>query len=371
MSTSGLNSFITGLTPPPVVTLEQYNGWQLRWKSLVFRPAELKTEGLLTVGILVYLIFWLWGSAANTSKAKRWIAKHLPLYQKQFSKPAHKNGLTEDGYTDFFNFSTGRKNIVSLHTVFTLRPRHDLVQYLFQVGKTLIDLNYRPVDDLQLDFKLSPGAVADNFVFAVVAKDELPTAKTDRWDLTFTKTSENPSLPPNLSVMSEFADITENILQKSLGTFNLAQVLQDPKIVPYFRSLSITDQPRERPLVPIAAEDREKHVILSLRAPDASHAEDTLPLVAAVFQLIDALHKVSLRPETKNKLKKTREELDKTIKEEAEKEKKEEANDAKAAAKRKAFEERISKLSAADQKKEMEKERKRLLRKSQGKVVRK
>lgn len=111
------------------------------------------------------------------------IAKHLPLYREQFSKPQYKNGLTQDGYSDFFNFSTGRKNIASLHTVFALRPRHDLFQYLFQVARTLVDLNYRPVDDLQLDFKLAPGVLPDGFVFAVVTKDELPTVKDGRWDL--------------------------------------------------------------------------------------------------------------------------------------------------------------------------------------------
>ena len=43
-----------------------------------------------------------------------------------------------------------------------------------------------------------------------------------------------------------------------------------------------------------------------------------------MFQLVDSLNKIHLRPETKNKLKKIREDIDKTIKEEAEREKKEE-----------------------------------------------
>jgi len=43
-----------------------------------------------------------------------------------------------------------------------------------------------------------------------------------------------------------------------------------------------------------------------------------------MFQLVDSLNKIHLRPETRNKLKKVREDIDKTIKEEAEKEQKEE-----------------------------------------------
>jgi hypothetical protein len=43
-----------------------------------------------------------------------------------------------------------------------------------------------------------------------------------------------------------------------------------------------------------------------------------------MFQLVDSLNKISLRPETKTKLKKVREDIDKAIKTEAEKEQKEE-----------------------------------------------
>jgi Protein of unknown function (DUF1682) len=91
--------------------------------------------------------------------------------------------MTVDGYSDAFNFSTGRRNIASLHTIFTLRPRHDFFQWAFQTGRTFIDLQYRPRDDLQLDFKLSSGALHENFVFAIVAKDELLSVKNGRWDL--------------------------------------------------------------------------------------------------------------------------------------------------------------------------------------------
>ena len=94
-----------------------------------------------------------------------------------------------------------------------------------------------------------------------------------------------------------------------------------------------------------------------------------------MFAFIDSLDKISFRSETRIKLKKTRDDLYKDIKEDAEKEKKEEvryvplcwsifplsfyskknffwqALDAKAAAKRKAEEERFSKLSPAEQKK--------------------
>jgi len=110
-----------------------------------------------------------------------------------------------------------------------------------------------------------------------------------------------------------------------------------------------------------------------------------------MFTFIDSLNKVVLRPETKTKLRKTRELLDKEFKEELEREKKEEASAAKEEErikKRQAENERIAKLSAAEQNKVrrhcrtecasihyfpqiQEKERKKQMRKAQKSSVRK
>jgi hypothetical protein len=94
-----------------------------------------------------------------------------------------KDELTQDGNSDFYNFSTGRRNLISLHTVFTLKPRHDIFQRIFQIGRSLVDLDYRVKDDITLDFRLAPNALPNDFVWAVVAKDELSTIKKERWDL--------------------------------------------------------------------------------------------------------------------------------------------------------------------------------------------
>lgn len=86
----------------------------------------------------------------------------------------------------------------------------------------------------------------------------------------------------------------------------------------------VTDQPRARPDGPLRPTSRQKHVILSLSLPSSAHAKDSEALVSAIFPFIDALSHVNLRPETKTKLKKTRDELEKDLRAESEKEKKEE-----------------------------------------------
>jgi hypothetical protein len=112
---------------------------------------------------------------------------HLDILKKQFSRPTAAGGdgidLTSDGYSDFFAFSTGRRNISSLHTVFTLRPRHDLLQLAVQFGRGLIDLLYTPNDEVTLNFKLHTTVAVPDFVWALVTKGEANSIKKERWDL--------------------------------------------------------------------------------------------------------------------------------------------------------------------------------------------
>jgi hypothetical protein len=104
------------------------------------------------------------------------------LLTQQFSKPTVA-GLVPDGYSDFFSFSTGRRNIASLHVVFKLIPRHDLLQRAYQFIWSCADLTYNPKDELELDFKLFTGPNSPTFVWAAVNKDYLPKIKDTRWDL--------------------------------------------------------------------------------------------------------------------------------------------------------------------------------------------
>ncbi|KZP17273.1 DUF1682-domain-containing protein [Athelia psychrophila] len=371
MAGNVLTGILSKLTPPPFVQDPNYAGVEYRYRFLVFRPdvlkQELRPETVLIPLVLVYAAFILWGKAVNAARAKTWFKVHEPLLAAQFSAPS-AGGLTADGYSDFFNFSTGRRYVARLHTTFALRPRHDLLQLAFQLLWALQDLAYRPADTLELDFTLGPdAAAAPDCVFAVVAKDQLKTATDDRWDLSFARTSEHAALPAGFSVMSEVADATEQVLER-LG---LARLLAaHPAALPYLRSLSITDQPRARPARPLPAAKRERHVILALTAPPPQHAAATLPFVAALFALVDGLGqgRVALRPETRVKLRKAREDVDRLIKEEAEKDDREDAAAAKLEAKRKAEDERKSKLSAGEQKKLIEREQKRAMKKSQKKA---
>jgi hypothetical protein len=103
-----------------------------------------------------------------------------------------------------------------------MQPRHDLFQLIFHFAWSQYDLTYRSEDRLQLEFLLDETASAaiPDFVWAVVAKDELSTIKNKRWDMvhqfpthvasnaddlvvqTMCKAGDNSNVPSQYSVMT-------------------------------------------------------------------------------------------------------------------------------------------------------------------------
>ncbi|KAB5595578.1 endoplasmic reticulum membrane protein [Ceratobasidium theobromae] len=374
MSAPSLLSFLA--PAPAVFPQEEYDGFQLRWKNLVFRPAEFVYEGFGILAIAVYIALYFFGKRVNENRASKWFAAHLPVYAEQFSRPANGSVLLSDGASDYFAYSTGRRGVHFMHTIFTMLPRHDIFQIIFQKLYGLIDLQYAPQDEVVLDVKLHDkdglNGEGKGFVWGVVAKSEMQALRKKRWDLSFTKTTDNAAVAPTLSVMAEVADITDVMLKSAHGQ-RLATLLNTPSVVKHFKYLLITDQPSERPESgPVPTNQRERHLLLSLIVPEPSQSSDTVALVKEVFSLVDAIdQKPGFKVETFKKLKKTRVDLDAELLREAEKEKRDEAEEKKAAEKRKAAEERLARLSAAEQKKYEERERKKAAKKSQAKMIRK
>ncbi|KAG8831077.1 hypothetical protein FRC17_003708 [Serendipita sp. 399] len=371
-----VNLFFDTFKPTTYVPAqEDYDGLEYRYARFVFRPALFIFEGILLGFIVVYAGVYLYANYSNSRRAQKWLKAHSELLSSQFSKPATPSSLLTDGAADMFAFSTGRRNVQSLHTIFTFLPHHDLFQLAFTYGWIMYDLRYSPNDDVTLDFRLgttgsASGANIPGFVWAIVDKNELNTIRTSRWDLTLTKTQDNHTVPSDCVVMSEVADVTEALLKHS-ATAPFLTALKDDNALKYFKSFTITDLPPTRPNGRLDASQKERHVTLSLRlASSESEMAKTVQLVKAVFGIIDALEsgRYNIRAESVRKLKIAREELDKELLKDATEEKSKEAEESKRAAKRRAEEERLSKLSAEQQRKAMEKEKKKALRKGTAKV---
>lgn len=110
---------------------------------------------------------------------------HTKLYTSQFALPGAPTHILSDGSSDFIVYSTGRRAIASLHTVFTMLPRHDLSQIAYLFGYSTIELEYSPNDIVTLDFTLkhTHDEPIQGFVFGIVSKTEMKQIRQNRWDL--------------------------------------------------------------------------------------------------------------------------------------------------------------------------------------------
>jgi hypothetical protein len=200
--------------------------------------------------------------------------------------------------------------------------------------------------------------------------------RRNRWDLTFTKASDNPQLPKETILMSEASDVAESIFKLIATTNSPARNLFSAiNNTPHFRSLIITDQPSERPYEPIPPNKKERHLHLTLAVPANKTDDNTLLL--AVFDLIDLLSAQSpnqpgyftLRPETKTRLRTRRDTLEVELRKDAEREQREMEDEARRTEKKREKDEAMSGMSGNEQRKALEKEQKRAMRKAQGKMV--
>lgn len=153
--------------------------------------------------------------------------------------------------------------------------------------------------------------------------------------------------------MSELADVTESLfkLTPAHGTPSLPALISAAHA--HVRVFSITDQPDKRPSTSVL-DTKSKRVVLTLRLPTTTEGmRDVVHLLEGTFTLMDALAagRVTFRPETRVKIRRVREDMQRVILTEAEKTKKEEVVEDKRATRRRAEEERVARLSATDQKK--------------------
>lgn len=172
------------MNPPAVVLVpDKYDGFELRFKRVTFRPAEFKQEGILIGLVALYLIIYNVGKKTNSTRAYAWIKAHSALYTAQFSTPFSSGEVIADGPTDLTAYSTGRRGLYNLHTTFTLLPRHDIFQLLYIFIRGLIQIEWNPQDEIRLDFTLRHDDTRPGFVWAVVNKNELKSLRADRFDL--------------------------------------------------------------------------------------------------------------------------------------------------------------------------------------------
>ncbi|RIA96153.1 hypothetical protein C1645_414004 [Glomus cerebriforme] len=335
--------------PEPEPTLETFNEPVQEPKPLYvpsrpkFEIQDFYREMFMLGCIIIYLINYFIGKGINENIAKKWMGTHISLFRDNFALVGFDNSkpLMRDGPADYLFYLSGRRNCYFVHGRITLKPRHNLIQIITNI--IISQFSSKVIED-SVTFHVYMNEDYDDFVFAITKKERSREFRTSRYDLSdFTKQVNNNLLPESFHVQTESSDITDTFLTKQI-----IELLKRSK--DYLNAFIVTDQPRVKPEKTVVKQPKLLTVFCSI-PEDLYKLNDTLSVSELIMYLIDFTpSNCSFRVETKNKLKKNREEAEKAINKALEAER-QEAIQQKKAEKKRAEAERIAKLSPEEQRK--------------------
>ncbi|KPM35766.1 hypothetical protein AK830_g10806 [Neonectria ditissima] len=356
--------------------------------------SEFRMEGIIMLMASFIFLVHMIGARANRSKAKSWIRANAAALKSEFALVGFSGVPTMDddvkpdtlikekSLFEFATYATGRQNAAFTDVKLTLTKKFNPIVNAFETGLGYFTESFSvPYDVMEattytFDGKESltvpslpgtaearakdPKSTYDGFVWAVVNKDNMQQAREERYDLSLTLTKDNSKLPVWTTVMSESAEITEALLTPELAD----AVKTAGELLEY---LIISDQPTDKPTT-IDETTPRKRIFLKYRLPSGGNYDDLLPIFSYFLRLPDTLVKVAhFRPEVLKKVRTIRESMISEIKKAGEDERAEERLVEKEKARKAKREADLKGLDAKAQKKYLDKEREKELRKSQKK----
>ncbi|KXJ94460.1 hypothetical protein Micbo1qcDRAFT_231944 [Microdochium bolleyi] len=351
--------------------------------------SEFRNEGLILIVIAVIFTLHAIGARRNKSKARAWAKANGAVLATEFSQVGFVSGidaekqpdkvLKQKSLSEYASYATGRTNVAFVDVKLELIKRFNpimtiaetIVGFFFDSGPTpqdVVETTLYPFDGRE--DKLVPGIPGgmelrskdskssyDNFVWAIVNKDKMQKLRDDRYDVSLTFTKDNAKLPQWTTVMSESAEITTALLTDELA----AAVAQAGDL---FECLIISDQPTDKPRT-IDETTPRKRLSLRYRLPSSDNYDQLTPLFACFIRMADHLAAVAhFRPEVLRKVKSIRDENIKQIQKVLEDEKAEERALERDKVKKAKRDAELAGLDAKAQKKFLEKEREKELRKA-------
>jgi hypothetical protein len=377
-----------------------------KWYNIHERHSlsDFKQEGVILSLLVIIILVHVYGTSTNRRKAKSWINGHAAVLRKEFalvgfggrqvndgddlvatdSLQLPEDLLKENSPQEFSTYATGRQNVAFVDIKLTLLKRYSPLTMLMEYGSSLF-FESMPAPTEQYEATLypfdgkealtvpgqAPGAqevrkdsksAYDAFVWAIVNKETMKQLRDDRYDVSITTTKDSPKLPLWTTVMSESAEITDFML-----TPELVKAVESAGEL--LNHLIITDQPIDQPLK-IDDTIPKKRICLSVRIPSNGDYSSILPLFEYFIRLADILaQSAHFRPEVLRKVRATREEAIRKLQRADEEERAEERNIEREKAKKLKRDLELKVLDAKGQKKYLEKEKERELKKSQKKMT--
>ena len=322
------------------------------WHRLSYK--DFQVEILMMGVLLLYYLYYLLGSYRNKRLARRYFKSNEALFASQYAqvgspRDGEEQGFeeqTSDGPATFLTYLSGRRHIAYTHVKVALVPRHDPIGYVTDsIGSLFFGTVFKvPRDTVTFEFVVS--AKIESFVWAVVHKRNLRPLSADRYDLSFTKTSDHTALGTRYAVMSELSEVTDNVFGQVPELLALL-----PNAERVFEWLIVSDQPVDVPTRPDFP-PAQKRLILHMRLPrTAADEQVATKLIEQALYLTDILAiKGSFRLEASRKLQNAREAAMAKIKKSTAKDM-DLINQERKLEKERIEKERVSKLSAEEQRK--------------------
>jgi hypothetical protein len=376
-------------------------------------------EGIIIPIILLALLVHFWGTRRNTKKAKKWMAVHAPLLEREFALVGYsqvpkvtpyaegvqgdslltasaklpgdnvpEDMLKEKAAWEYQTYATGRQNAAFMDATIYLKRRMNPMMMIAEQIAGMIMESVKPkpermeavlyaFDGKEKEFvppavpgseetgktKSVGNSTYDAFVFAIVNKMAMRKLRDERYDLSLTFTKDHPKLPNWVTVMSESGEVTDLMLTKDL-------MYAVDKAGDYFEYLIVTDQPTDKPTT-LNETTPKKRLQLCLRLPSNGDYLPTLPIFQAFLRLPDFLvSSAKLRPEVKRKINAIREEEMNKLKKISDKEAEEERLRTVDKMKKEERDRKLKGMTAEEQRKFLERESEKQRKKNEKKMTR-
>ncbi|WPG99062.1 Hypothetical protein R9X50_00186700 [Acrodontium crateriforme] len=366
-----------------------FTKWYRVWERVTID--DFRQELIILPALIVMILINLWGSRANKKRARQWGGAHFPLLESEFSsvgfsgKPTTDVAIPSEGFlrekskSEYITYATGRQNVAWIDVKLSLYPRYNPAKWITEAGIAFfVDSMPAPTeriestiycfDGKEKSYVAAPGPQAKDssyagFVWAIVHKDKMTQLRNDRYDISLTATKDHPKLPIWATIMSESAEITETLL-----TPELIKAVED--VGEDLEALIISDQPIDAPRTLNDTVPR-KRISLATRLPNSDEAtEKSTKLYNIFLRLPDTLvNTAHFRPEALRKVRATREEEQAKIRKRDDEEKAEERRALSDKAKKEERDKKLARMTDAEQKKFLDKERAADQKKQQKKMT--
>ncbi|KAG5518347.1 hypothetical protein PMAC_003144 [Pneumocystis sp. 'macacae'] len=282
-----------------------------------------------------------------------------PLFAAQFAQIGIKKNdsilLYNQDPARFISYATGRIYVDYAHIQFIMPMRQNTLSQLKCMFKAFFADEPIPRDRLYVDMVVTDDAF-DSFVFAVVNKTIMRWLREKYYHLSFTRVLETPMLPETYVVMSELPEIMSSLLENN-DAFTQCIITSNYEL----EYLIVSDQPSKRPKSP--NQKYPKTVSFCIRLPPLDYLDRVVSITTQCITFVDLLaDRAHWRSNISQKLKATREEVNRKLKKLQDEEQLAKMSKKKTE-KDRLEKERIRNMSSQEQRKYLDRERERKYKK--------